>query len=262
MRVTILGSGQDGGTPQFGADHPNDIEARSGTLLERTSSSALVEVRGVSVLLDIGPDARSQWWRRIGAPDAVALTHAHIGHYVGLVNLGREVMNASAVRCHVTHSMQAFLNGNQPWRQLVDLGNIELNTANPYRSQEYALRLIDVPHRNEYSDTVAISIDDRVLYLPDIDDWASWPLAESVIAGHELALLDATFWSRGELERQSAVPHPPVVETIERFAHLDTEIVLTHLNHTNPLVDPTSDASASVNDIGWRVAHDGLVLEL
>ena len=262
MRVTILGSGQDGGIPQFGAVHPNDAEARSGTLLERTASSVLVEVRGVSILLDIGPDARSQWWRRVRAPDAIALTHAHIGHYVGLVNLGREVMNASEVRCHMTRAMAAFLERNQPWRQLIELGNIEPETANPYWGREYTLRLIDVPHRGEHSDTVAISIDGRVLYLPDIDDWEEWPLAESVIAGHELALLDATFWSRGDLERQGTVPHPPVVETMERFAHLDTEIVLTHLNHTNPLVDPTSDAAATVNGIGWRVAHDGLVLEL
>lgn len=262
MRVTILGSGQDGGLPQFGAGHPNDSEARSGTLLERTSSSVLVEVQGVSILLDIGPDARSQWWRRIGAPDAIALTHAHIGHYAGLVHLGREVMGASGTRCHMTAAMRAFLERNQPWRQLIDLGNIEPDTTNPYRSREYTVRLIDVPHRSEHSDTVAISVDDRVLYLPDIDDWGAWPLAESVIGAHELALLDGTFWSSGELGRQGDVPHPPAVETMERFSHLDTTIVLTHLNHTNPLVDPTSDASAAVARIGWTVAQDGLVLEL
>ena len=262
MRVTILGSGQDGGLPQFGAEHANDDAARDGTLMERTSSSVLVETRGVSILLDVGPDARGQWWRRVGAPDAIALTHAHIGHYAGLVHFGREVLNASGIRCHVTPAMGGFIEQNEPWRQLVDLGTIELDTANPYRSQEYTLRLIHVPHRSEHSDTVAISIDDRVLYLPDIDGWDEWPLAESVIASHELALLDATFWSDGELARQGDVPHPPVVETMERFAHLDTEIVLTHLNHTNPLVDPTSDASATVAALGWRIAHDGLILEL
>ena len=263
MRVTILGSGQDGGLPQFCADHPQDSDARAGTLLERSASSVLVEVRGASILLDIGPDARAQWWSRIGAPDAIAITHAHMGHYTGLVHLGRESLSADGIRCHLTRSMLSFLEQNQPWRRLIELGNIEPELANPYRCEQYTMRLIPVPHRAEHTDTVALSIDGQVLYLPDIDSWDEWPLAESVIASHELALLDATFWSADELPgRLSDVPHPPVVETIERFAHLDTSIVLTHLNHTNPLVDPTSDPSRTVSDLGWRIARDGLTIDL
>ena len=180
-----------------------------------------------------------------------------------MLALGREVANAPGVRCHMTQSMLGFLERNEPWRSLLQAGNVDPTLTNPYRCDEYELRLIQVPHRAEHTDTVAISIDGRLLYLPDIDDWDLWPLAESVIASHEIAFLDATFWSDGELpERRSTVPHPAAEDTLERFRHLDVDVVLTHLNHTNPLVDPTSGPSREVAEAGWSVAHDGLVVVL
>ena len=264
MRITVLGSGQDGGFPQFGATHPNDVRARTGELLDRTAPSVLVETGGVRLLLDASPDLRIQWRDRAELPDAIALTHAHIGHYTGLIHFGREVANAAGVTCHLTPRMLEFLKANQPWRQLLDLGNIAPETTNPFVSDAYNLELIQVPHRAEHSDTVAISVDSRLLYLPDIDSWDLWPQAEAEIARHEIAFLDATFWSEDELSdrQRSEVPHPFVTETRDRFAHLDTKIVLTHLNHSNPLVDPISPESTQIADLGWTVARDGLTTNL
>lgn len=264
MRITVLGSGQDGGLPQFASRHPHDQSAVSGTLPTRTASSLLVEDSNVRILLDASPDLRSQWAGRHGAPDAIALTHGHIGHYAGLVHFGREVANTSRIRCHMTESMRTFLMGNQPWRQLFDLENLSAETTNPFACDSYRIELIRVPHRAEHTDTVAISVDGRVLYLPDIDSWEEWNDAQSVVDNHEIAFLDASFWSRDELEGRTVddVPHPLVTETIEKFGSSNARIILTHLNHTNPLVDPSSQATATVADLGWTVAHDGLTIEL
>ena len=56
----------------------------------------------------------------------ILLTHAHIGHYTGLMYLGREVMGANSVPVYAMPRMEAFLRTNGPWSQLVYLHNIQL----------------------------------------------------------------------------------------------------------------------------------------
>ena len=264
MRITVLGSGQDGGLPQLGAGHPNDRRAREGEIPERTAASLLVEVGGGRLLVDASPDLRVQWWGQVGVPDAVVLTHAHIGHYTGLVHLGLEAANARAVPAYVTSPMAGFLSTNAPWSRLVESRNLTLRPGLRHRWHDVDIDLIPVPHRDEFTDTVAVSLDGRALYLPDIDGWDRWPDAERVIGSHELALVDATFWSADEIPGtpMDRFPHPAVVDTIARFGHLSTRIVLTHLNHTNPLCDPGSPETGEALTAGFEIAHDGLMFEL
>lgn len=259
--LTVLGSGQDGGLPQPGAGHPNDVLAREGAILERTAASVLVETAGGSrLLIDASPDFRVQWWGRDGMPEGVVLTHAHIGHYAGLVHFGRESSNTRGLPCFGTPAMLEFLAGNAPWKQLLEIGNLSARPGRRFDWEGLTIDLIPVPHRAEYTDAVAVSIDTKVLYLPDIDSWTEWPEASEVIGRHEVALVDGTFWSASEVaDRWGAkVPHPPVPDTIDRFAGLQTRVVLTHLNHTNPLCDPTSEETGAVISAGLEVAYDGM----
>ncbi|MFP5331537.1 MAG: MBL fold metallo-hydrolase [Acidimicrobiia bacterium] len=262
MRVTVLGSGQDGGLPQAGAHHPNDEMARRGEIPERTGPSLLVEDASLRLICDVSPDFRLQWWKRSEAPDAIALTHAHIGHYVGLAHFGKETMAAHQVPVHASPRMLDFLSHQAPWNALFE--GAHLRPAQNSTWAGHTIDLISVPHRSEYTDTMAVSVAGRVLWLPDIDSWERWPEAEHVIAAHELVFLDATFWSGDEIpDRNLAdIPHPLVPETLERFHHLDNRRVLVHLNHTNPLCDPTSPEHATVVDAGFEVATDGLTMDL
>ncbi|MEX1281479.1 MAG: MBL fold metallo-hydrolase [Acidimicrobiia bacterium] len=251
-RVTVLGSGQDGGLPQLGSDHPHDRAAAEGVVPPRTASSVVVEVDGFAVLCDVSPDVRHQLHRPV---DAIALTHGHMGHYAGLVHFGTEAAAIDGLAVMATPSMLGFLRANQPWAALFDEGRLVPATLK-------GVDLVPVPHRAEFTDTVAISVG-GVLYLPDIDDWTAWPDHRSVVADHDLALVDATFWSADEVPGRdlSALPHPLVPDTLERFADVADRVVLTHLNHTNPLVDPASAASEHVRSLGFRVAEDGAVHE-
>jgi pyrroloquinoline quinone biosynthesis protein B len=262
VKVTILGSGQDGGLPQFGAGHSNDRRARDGDLPERTSATVLVETGEHRLLLDAGPDLRVQWWPYEGLPDAIALTHAHMGHYVGLVHLGEESANAEGIVLFVTEQMDRFLQMHEPWASLVESGSLVPAVGTDHRWEGMTIRLIPVPHRSELTDTAAISVDERVLYVPDIDDWHGWPDARDTIARHDLAILDGTFWDRSELERFQDVPHPPVPETLRLVDGLSTRVVLSHLNHTNPLCDPTSAEGRQVTEAGVEVAYDGMAIDL
>ena len=57
-------------------------------------------------------------------PDGIFLTHAHIGHYSGLMYLGREAMNSSDIPVYAMTRMKGFLIQNGPWNQLVNIRNI------------------------------------------------------------------------------------------------------------------------------------------
>lgn len=262
MRVTVLGSGQDGGLPQAASSHALDDRARTGTIPERTGPSLLVEEEGTSLLCDVSPDFRIQWWSRTAPPDAIALTHAHMGHYAGLVHFGKEARSTDQIPVHASTRMLDFLSQHAPWSALLTARNLV-----PAPAPEWAghhVGLIPVPHRAEFTDTMAVSIGGRVLWLPDIDSWEQWPEAGPVLAAHEIAFVDATFWSADELGSRQIddIVHPLVPDTLERFADLDTRIVLTHLNHTNPLCDPGSPESGIVHDRGFEVAADGRCFEL
>lgn len=87
MKITILGSGTSTGVPQVGCQcevctshDPHD---------KRLRCSGLVEVNGVRILIDCGPDFREQCLRlpEFGPMDGVLITHEHYDHVGGLDDL-------------------------------------------------------------------------------------------------------------------------------------------------------------------------------
>jgi len=208
--------------------------------------------------------------------DGIFLTHAHIGHYLGLAQLGREVTGSSGIPVWAGARMREFLAHNGPWSQLVDTHAIELREMPLGSEVELApdihVSAMPVPHRDEFSETLAYVIRGprrTLLYLPDIDKWERWELRlEDVLARVDIALLDGTFFADGELPGRSMaeIPHPFIVETIERLreapAALRAKVVFTHLNHTNPACDAWSEARARIEAAGMRVAREGERIEL
>lgn len=230
-------------------------------------------------MLDASPDIRHQTRDLLRSErfpagretpfDAIALTHGHMGHYAGLVHLGKESGDPRDVTLLATGKMHSFLRGNEPWRVLYTRRNVKPDTfgLGAIRIDEHiTVDAITVPHRAEYTDTAAISVrldgEPWFLYLPDIDAWADWRNAEETIASHQVCLVDATFSSIDELPDRdiTEIRHPLVGDTIERFEHLtsSTHIVLGHMNHSNSLADPTSEIAGKATGAGFSVAFDGL----
>jgi pyrroloquinoline quinone biosynthesis protein B len=205
--------------------------------------------------------------------DGIFLTHAHIGHYTGLMYLGREALNAAGVSVYATPRMARFLRDNAPWSQLVALGNIVLREIRPGRAVVLTPGLsvtpFLVPHRDELSDTVGFRVKGpsrSVLYVPDIDAWRKWDRAiADEVAAVSVALLDGTFLSAGDVpgRSQSEVPHPPIEETMSLLAapRLRGRTLFTHLNHTNPLLWDRG-ARERVEAGGFGIARDGQELPL
>lgn len=208
--------------------------------------------------------------------DAIFLTHAHMGHYSGLIYLGREAMQTDRVAVFAMPRMQEFLHCNAPWNQLIQAKNIEIQSlaaGEPIAANErITVTPWLVPHRNEYSETVAFKISGpnrSVLYAPDVDGWTACdPSIETMIASVDVALLDGTFYSEDELPDRdiSQISHPTISESIGRFARLDpveqAKIQFIHLNHSNPARDSQSNAHRRVLQAGYGIAEEGSVIRI
>jgi pyrroloquinoline quinone biosynthesis protein B len=278
--LIVLGIAQDGGVPQAGnpADPAWDDEGRRRLAV----SLGLVDpATGERWMFEATPDFRLQLQRldraapASSAPglDGIFLTHAHIGHYAGLMFLGHESMGASGVPVFAMPRMAEFLGANGPWSQLVDRGNIELRelaagtvvrlnsrlTVTPFR----------VPHRQEFSEVVGYLIDGptrSVLFIPDIDSWEEWDAQgthiEDLLAQVDVAYLDATFYSDGEIPGRdmSGFPHPFISQSMERFRDLPdlvrARVRFIHLNHTNPAVEPDDEARRTIERNGYSVTEE------
>jgi len=279
--AVVLGIAQDGGYPQAGT---KESAAWNDPSLRRlVTSLAVVDPQsGERWLVDCTPDFPAQLYRldrlapASGTPGlaGILLTHAHVGHYAGLIHLGREAMGAQRVPVYAMPRMEAFLRGNGPWDLLVRLGNVELRALAAGTPVRLGARLtatpLLVPHRDEYSETVAFRIAGpkrTVLWLPDIDKWEKWGAQgtklETVLASVDVAYLDGTFFADGEVPGRSMaeIPHPFVRETIARLARLSAseraKVRFVHLNRTNPLVRGEAAAMGEVKAAGMAVAAEG-----
>jgi len=289
--AVVLGTAQDGGLPQIGCDEELCVRARAeGSRRRLVTSLLLADPRsGKRWLFDASPDLPLQVERARPHPssrralgarpalfDGVFLTHAHVGHYAGLMQLGREIYGARELPVRGTQRMRDFLERNGPWSLLVSSGAIVLLDMPVGSEVELAPGLfvsaLRVPHRDEFSDTLAYVIRGphaALCYLPDIDKWERWDVSlEELLGRVDVALVDGTFFEDGEVAGRSMaeILHPFIVETLERLAKapetLRSRVVFTHLNHTNPASTPGSRADQRIRAAGMRVAVEGELIRL
>ena len=279
--IAVLGVAQDGGFPQAGCRKPccEGIWSRPGKHRAVACLAIVDPAQNQRWVIDATPDFPRQLrdldqihpTEASPGLDGILLTHAHVGHYSGLIHLGREVLGAREVSVFAMPRMKHFLETNGPWSQLVGLNQIRLRRMAAGQN----VRLNDrihvvpflVPHRDEFSETVGYRIrgpQRSAIFLPDIDKWERWDVAiEELLRDVDVAFLDGTFFDAAELPGRdmSEIPHPFVVESIERFKDLPRserrKVRFIHMNHTNPILNPDSSATARVQTAGHRVAEQG-----
>jgi pyrroloquinoline quinone biosynthesis protein B len=208
-------------------------------------------------------------------PESIYITHAHMGHYTGLMYFGREALGSKDLLVRVLPRMSKFLQNNGPWSQLVDINNIKIKEINFGLSTNELSNIIvtpvQVPHRDEYSETAGYIIEGKnkkALFIPDIDKWEKWDRNLSQLAEEfDFLLIDATFYDSKEINRDiSEIPHPLVTETIDLLSGLHVEnrskVYFIHMNHTNMMLDPDSELSKLVTSKGFNIARLGQKLYL
>jgi pyrroloquinoline quinone biosynthesis protein B len=278
--IMVLGVAQDAGYPQINCKKKCCAPAWGNLNLQRTTSClAIVDpTTNEQWIIDATPNIKSQVQllkNKTGTEkiDGILLTHAHIGHYTGLMHLGREVMGTNNIPVFAMPRMKTFLEENGPWSQLVELENMRLqklksdSAFNLNKSIE--IKPFLVPHRDEFSETVGYQIlinEKTLLFIPDIDKWERWETNISeLIKKIDYAFLDATFYKNGELKRDmSEIPHPFVEESMKLFATLSDvdkqKVHFIHFNHTNPLLQEGSTAQKEVLGKGFNLAKEGQII--
>ena len=280
--LMVLGITQDTGYPQINCSESCCEAAWDKTELKKmTTSLAIVDpISNQQWILDATPNITEQLHllnktSGIKNIEGIFITHAHIGHYTGLMYFGKEGMNTSKIPVYVMPKMKKFLEKNAPWSQLVKSKNISLNLIKDQSfiqlNERIRITPFLVPHRDDYSETVGFKIQTKSkssIFIPDIDKWEIWDKdIISIVKDTDYAFLDGTFYKNGELNRDmSQIPHPFIKESMELFSKLPNrdknKIYFIHMNHTNPLLIENSKEKNKVHENGFNVAVQGTCLYL
>jgi pyrroloquinoline quinone biosynthesis protein B len=287
--VKVIGTAQDGGIPHIGCSCSNCQRAWKKPQLSRfISSLALFDLtENKTIFVDATPDIRAQtmmiqermtpqkpaqrYW-----PDGILLTHAHIGHYTGLMFYGYEALSTDKLPVYCSKRMKDFLSQNGPWSQLVSQKNIIARTISPEQrfslTSQISIIALQVPHRDEYTDTLGYQItgpNRSLLYIPDIHNWKIWDRSViEEVQKVDIALLDGTFFSHAELPSRdlSSIGHPFILDSMQLLKKIaqdgKTQILFTHLNHSNLALDPDGDARKTIEKNAFGLAEDGMEFPL
>mgnify|MGYP000347487490 CR=1 FL=1 len=277
--ITVLGTAQDAGYPQINCNKTCCQPYHEGKVKKKLISClGLIDLEAKKKwLFDATPDITQQiqnlsnHLETTNVIDGVFLTHAHIGHYTGLMYFGREAMGATQVPVYTMSKMKSYLETNGPWSQLVALKNINLKKLQHNTAVELTNGLTItpflVPHRDEFSETVGYKIEGKnksALFIPDINKWHLWEkdiVAE--VKKVDYAFLDATFFKEGEIPRpMSEVPHPFIVETAKLFENEDqmtkNKVIFIHFNHSNPALQNNNKLKSDLEKQGFQFAEEGM----
>ena len=287
--VKVAGTAQDGGIPHIGCSCANCQRAWKDPHFSRLISSlALFDLNeNKAILVDATPDIRAQTLmiqERLGPdkkqgrywPDGVLLTHGHIGHYTGLMFYGYEALSTDRLPVYCSKRMNDFLAQNGPWSQLVNQKNIITRIIEPLQifslTSSLTVLAFQVPHRDEYTDTLGFVIQGpkrSLLYIPDIQNWKIWDRSiQQEVQKADIALLDGTFFSPEELPSRdlSSIGHPFISASMKLLGGIvregKTKVYFTHLNHSNLALDPAGEARKIIEKNGFDLAEDGMEFPL
>lgn len=252
---TFLGTGTSVGVPVIGCDCAvcRSADPRN----QRTRSSAWLETGEVSLLIDSGPDLRSQALREdLRRVDAVLYTHAHMDHVCGFDELRAFCWHRSGpLPLHGTKGCLETLQAMFGWAfadSNVYRGYVKPKACVIDGDFLYGdVEITPLPVRHASVETIGYRFHRRggksIAYVPDVKEFPAETLA--LLAGVDVFIVDSL--------RPS--PHPThlcleeALEVIERIA--PGEAWLTHLGHEN-----NHAALEATLPRGVRVAWDGLKL--
>ena len=276
--IIILGIAQDGGIPHAGCN-----KVCCASRWNDPSKKILVSSLGIvdpetneTWMIDATPDFTEQFEiltkNSLNTFKGILLTHAHIGHYTGLIHLGREVMGTKSVPVYTMPKMKNYLEFNGPWSQLVKLKNIELKMLSDGSTINLNHRIkvtpFLVPHRDEFSETVGYKIEGpkkSIIFIPDIDKWSKWDKdIVKIVDENDFAFLDGSFFQNGEIPGRdmSEIPHPFIIESLDKLKSTKktSKVHFIHLNHTNPALIKDSNAHQQVINAGFNIAQPKQVI--
>jgi pyrroloquinoline quinone biosynthesis protein B len=212
----------------------------------------------------------------------VILTDAELDHTLGIARLREadklEIWSTPVVREALTGRLRLGevlspyaglswhdlpLSGGGPLGGGVEAGTVPISGKRP----RYA-----AGHSGGSGWVVALRLHDRAtgkvaLYAPAMGVWT--PELDAALAVADCVIIDGTFWDDEEPRRigisgrtATEMGHLPIEATAGRLARLPGRVLYTHLNNTNPLVDPGAPQHEVLAGLGVEVAAEGMVIDL
>ncbi|MGJ5893597.1 pyrroloquinoline quinone biosynthesis protein PqqB [Streptomyces niveiscabiei] len=268
MRLHVLGTAAGGGVPQWNCACPGCSGARAVPSWRRLHASIALEVEpGRIYLVNATPDIGEQiercgWLRPDGRRTPLAgviLTDAELDHTLGLARLREadelEIMATDAVRkavgegLRLEETLAPYV--RLRWRDVDGASLVPVSGKRPRYAREFPA--------GDGGWVSALSIGGLV-YAPAMGVWPA-----GFGEGADVVFADGTFWDEDEPRRcgfsektATEMGHLPIAATRERLAALSARCFYTHLNNTNPLVDPDAPQHAELR--GVEVASEGMSL--
>ncbi|MFI0961505.1 pyrroloquinoline quinone biosynthesis protein PqqB [Streptomyces sp. NPDC021080] len=286
MRVVLLGTAAAGGFPRWNCACAQCSAARDGKLPARTQECVAVSGNARDWwLLNASPDIRTQ----LNATPALApgpggtpvrgalLTDAEPHHVMGLTGLygtpGLKVYASPPVLAALS-PLRPLLERDAPWAWADSFTEDGFVLAGGLVVSAHALGSRVPGHLPGAADdrwVTAYRIEDLasggvLVYAPCLGGWT--PALDDLLAGAACVLLDGTLHAAGEEDTAVRVTrgrtpswHLPVSGADGSLAalarHPGPRVVYTHFDSANPLLDPATDASASVTGAGAEIPPDG-----
>ncbi len=266
MRVTLLGTGTSQGVPTIGcrcevclSKEPRD---------HRLRTSAMVEWRGMRVIIDAGPDFRQQMLREdVRYIDAILLTHDHKDHTGGIDDI-RALCFADYPTIHRTQiyapkrTLQAiqhdyhyaFEMGKSRYRGVPEIDLHEVNLGGEFRvfsedrENSIVVQSIIGTHAPGYKITGYRF--GEFAYITDFKEIGEDQIER--LRGVTTIVINALRWT-------PHYSHFNVEEALEVIQRVGAKrAYLTHASHEIGLID---DANSRLPE-GVEVGYDGLKIEI
>jgi len=290
MQLHVLGSAAGGGVPQWNCGCRNCTAARAHRLPQRTQASLAAAADGKAwVLFNVTTDIRSQLAADAAlAPrsgrdtpiEAIFLTDANVDHCAGLLDFRQ----AGELHVYSTKVVRDTLLRNEIFAPFARAPRV-WHVAGETPIDVAGLRITAIPVSGplpSYAGGAAVRgaacaylVEDegggRALYAPifaDVDETLAGAAARC-----DAAFFDGSFWSDDELiglglgtRTAAMMGHQPVGGRSGSLAALRAcpcpRRFFTHVNNSNPILDPATDEAKQITDAGFEVAKDGATFEL
>lgn len=252
MRLTFLGTGTSKGVPEVGCTCPTCLSTDPRD--KRLRVSALIETNEARILIDCGPDLRTQM---LGIPfdrlDGVLLTHEHYDHTGGIDDL-RPFGIFGDIDVYADDLTHRHLRERLPYffREVLYPGvpRLLFHTVQPYAP--FTIKDVEVTPLQVMHGQLPI-LGFRIGALVFVTDMTDAP--EETLA--QLTNIDTLII--GALRRKPHATHQTIDEAIEVARRVGArETYLIHMNHEAGLHAKT-DATLPEH---VHLAYDGLTIEI
>lgn len=297
MRARVLGSAAGGAFPQWncGCDGCRAVREGRPGFLPRTEDSLAVTADGASyVLVNAAPSIGEQLRRapELAPPKgavrgtpirAIVLTNGDLDHVLGLFTLRESQPLAIYATRTVREGLEknAFLKTLRRFPGHTVFHDLVLGEATPIVGAggegtgltvtacpapgKRALHLEDSTEPSE-EDNVCLVVASSLAKIAYAATFGKLGTFLGNLDGCAAAFFDGTFWSEDEMAHRgcgdkpaATMAHLPVSASLAALAEVRVgRRIFTHLNNTNPILDPSSAPARALAEKGFEVAFDGM----